>query len=176
MDRKAKQELTEEVRELFALADEMLDAQAETGNAFGGHDIHDRLIMSSIISQTRLQSMASKANEQMQQAQPGQSAPMERRPGNSMRPKLRVSKLGLGSEVMVRTSRNHAEPTRWFVHIVYADYWAVLEHFGVPQGWFEMQNDSPIKPTTKDQVFYGLVREDGDGAILVGENELQGRP
>lgn len=175
MDRKMKQELTDEVRELFALADEMLDAQAESGNAFGGHDIHDRLIMSSIISQTRLQGMATRASEQMQpQAQAAQPLPpVERRPGNPVRPNLRTAKLALGAEVAIATKNGNA---KWIVHAIYADLWAATDSFIIPPGWFEAQEKSKIKPSTKDQIFYGLVREDGMGAILVGENELQGRP
>jgi hypothetical protein len=173
MNRSDKNTLIDEVRELFALADEMLDTQAESGNAFGGHDIHDRLIMSSIISQTRLQSMATRHGEQ---TAPQAMPPVERRPGNPVRPKVRVPKLAPGAEVLVAANKHNDVPTKWIVQVIYADLYAAVDSFVVPPDWFDAQAKSPIKPSTKDQIFYGLMREDGMAAILVGENELQGRP
>jgi len=55
------------------------------------------------------------------------------------------------------------------VDSIYADYWSALACGIVPAGWFEMQNR---RPSTKDQVFYGLVALNGYGAILAGEMEV----
>lgn len=55
-----------------------------------------------------------------------------------------------------------------FVTAIYADYWAAVEGNAVPAGWFAMQKTAP---STKDQVFYGIVGRGGDGACLVGETE-----
>jgi hypothetical protein len=188
MDRKEKDSLSDEVRELFTLADEMLDSQSESGSAFGGHDIHDRLIMSSLIAQTRLtrmagggakmQEMAAQALEAMKGTsaagpQPAQPLPPpERRPGNPVRPKIRFPKFSMGAEIHGLVSDGQGGGATWLVHAVYADYWAAVDSFVVPPGWFESQVESEVKPRTKDQIFYGLCRHDGMGAILVGENEL----
>jgi len=56
------------------------------------------------------------------------------------------------------------------VDSIYADYYAARCSGIVPKGWFELQTK---QPSTKDQIFYGLVALNGVGAVLVGENEVK---
>jgi len=56
------------------------------------------------------------------------------------------------------------------IDTIFADYWAALDGFCVPPGWFEEQEEPP---ETKDQVFYGLIAMDGEGAILAGERDVE---
>ena len=56
------------------------------------------------------------------------------------------------------------------VDSIFVDYWSARCSGIIPKDWFEMQE---IKPSTKDQVYYGLVALDGVGAVLSGEAELE---
>lgn len=60
-----------------------------------------------------------------------------------------------------------------FIDTIYLDYWAALDAFIVPEGWFENQT-YPI--SSKDQIFYGIVGDKGKGSILTGENEICKEP
>lgn len=54
------------------------------------------------------------------------------------------------------------------VDSMYADYYAATYCFVIPPDWFQAQQTTP---STKDQVFYGIVGLDGIGTSLVGEND-----
>ena len=101
---------------------------------------------------------------------------IERRPGPVPHvPPTRQPKWGFGQTLRARNAggRDPSGPPEGFVgrvDTIYADYWAALDVFIVPPGWFEMQN---VKPLTKDQIFYGLTALDGSGAILAGENDVE---
>jgi hypothetical protein len=58
---------------------------------------------------------------------------------------------------------------RGYVTEVYADMWAAIDGLAVPKDWFERQE---IPPSSKEQVFYGLIGLES-GAALVGEDDAK---
>lgn len=79
-------------------------------------------------------------------------------------PPWRPSKFSLGAKLIT-----HHEFVG-YVDAIYVDYWAARCSNVIPVGWFEVQD---LPPSTKDQVFYSLVGEGGQGAVLIGESEAQ---
>ena len=88
------------------------------------------------------------------------------RPG-SPRPPVRTPRWNFGATLRSQHGFVGA------VDSIYADYWSARCCGIVPAKWFE---DQRIPPSTKDQVFYGLVALDGVGAVLVGEREAEAIP
>ena len=56
------------------------------------------------------------------------------------------------------------------IDAIYADYWSALDSFIVSADWFEQQENPP---STKDQIFYSLIAMDGNGSVLVGEQDIK---
>lgn len=91
---------------------------------------------------------------------------MEWRPKHLIR-SLRVPKYNLGEFVRCRDFYG-------FIDSIYLDYWAALDAFIIPEGWFEEQ-EHPI--STKNQLFYGIVSTvPNGGSILAGEDTVTKEP
>lgn len=56
------------------------------------------------------------------------------------------------------------------VDVIYADLYAAMDDFAVDENWWDIQT---IKPSSKDQVFYGLAAPDGKGAAISGELDVR---
>lgn len=82
-------------------------------------------------------------------------------------PQKRVNKHSIGDQL--------GDPYGFVgvVDAIYADYYAARCNGVVSEGWFDSQEKPP---STKDQVFYSLVAQDGEGAVLVGEGEATSMP
>lgn len=57
-----------------------------------------------------------------------------------------------------------------FVDVIYADLYAAMDAFAVDENWWDVQT---IKPSSKDQIFYGLAAPNGKGAVLCGELDVR---
>ncbi len=57
-----------------------------------------------------------------------------------------------------------------FVDVIYADLYAAMDAFAVDEGWWDALT---IKPSSKDQVFYGLAAPSGKGGTLSGELDVK---
>lgn len=78
----------------------------------------------------------------------------------------RAPKFRLGQKVS-------SEGREGVVDSVYANYASVVNVFVVPDGWYEMQ-EPPLR-TPKSGFFYGVTLLER-GAVLAGEDDLEGRP
>jgi hypothetical protein len=99
----------------------------------------------------------------------GQPVPYDEM-GTAPEPLKRFPKYPLGAYLK-------RQDTVGVVTCIYSDLTAAIDDFAVGPDWWECQD---VKPSSKDQVFYGLVvvfrrkdRRIATGALLVGENDVE---
>ncbi len=81
-------------------------------------------------------------------------------------PPARTPRFGFG----VRLKSPRHPGFVWVIDAIYVDFHAARDAFVVPENWWAIQINPP---STKDQIFYSLISQDGRGAVLIGENDLE---